>query len=50
MKEYRTPEIKITHFDARDIITESSIVQSEQPQTFDGAFSLGSMTIDVFEN
>ena len=50
MKAYQAPEIKMTHFDAQDIITESGIVQSEQPQTFDGAVSLGSVTIDVFEN
>ena len=50
MKAYTTPEIEMTDFDAEDIITASGVAQSEQPQTFDGAFSIGSMTIDVFEN
>lgn len=50
MKAYQAPEIKMTHFDAQDIITESGIEQSEQPQTFDGAVSLGSTPINVFEN
>ena len=41
MKKYVTPEIEMTDFDAEDIITASSVAQSEQPQTFTGAVSLG---------
>ena len=49
MKKYIAPEIEKTNFDAEDIITESSIVTSEQPQTFTGAVSLGGKAyVDAF--
>ncbi len=49
MKAYTTPEIEMTDFDAEDIITASGVAQSEQPQTFTGAVSLGEKAhVDVF--
>ena len=49
MKAYATPEIEMTDFDAEDINTASGVAQSEQPQTFTGAVSLGEKAyVDVF--